>query len=166
MRRALAFQAIDQNGPEGVLRKKLIVAASRGGFYGPAAPAPNHWLALGPINAGARPGKSKGEATTGSATGPNNVEKLADRLVLAFSVRAQLPMPLQAPAQPASPQPLAGEAVNVTSVPALKLALQVEPQSIPVGALVALGAAGRPARHWLCAANRRRRCRPNDAGTL
>jgi hypothetical protein len=63
--------------------------------------------------------------------------KLAETLVLAFSVTAQaLAMPLQAPPQPARPQLVAGVAVKVTFVPALKLALQVEPQLIPDGELV------------------------------
>jgi hypothetical protein len=93
-------------------------------------------LGSGPISAGGRAGASLGEVMTGPATLPNNVEKLADTLVLAFSVTVQPPIPLQTPPQPANPQPLAGEAVRVTCVPAAKLVLQVEPQSIPEGALV------------------------------
>src|SRR5437588_9793627 len=53
-------------------------------------------------------------------------------------VRLQGPVPLQAPPQPWKLQPLAGVAVRVTGVPALKLALQLAPQSIPAGVLVSL----------------------------
>jgi hypothetical protein len=66
----------------------------------------------------------------------NRVVKLADTLVFAFIVTLQPPIPLHAPPQPERPQAMAGLAVNVTCVPAAKLALQVEPQSIPAGELV------------------------------
>ena len=65
--------------------------------------------------------------------------KLADTLVFAFNVRVQLAaIPLHAPPQPDNPHAVAGVAESVTSVPALKLALQVDPQSIPAGELVTL----------------------------
>jgi hypothetical protein len=67
------------------------------------------------------------------------VVKLADTLALPFSVRVQLlAIPLHAPPQPARPQAKAVPAVKVTWVPGAKLALQVEPQSIPEGELVTL----------------------------
>jgi hypothetical protein len=68
----------------------------------------------------------------------NRVIKLADTLVLAFSVTLQPPIPLHAPPQPERPQAAAGLAVKVTCVPGAKLTLQVEPQSIPAGELVTL----------------------------
>src|SRR5205807_7739400 len=55
-----------------------------------------------------------------------------------FIVTVQLPMPLHAPPQPERLQPTAEVAVRVTWVPALKLALQVEPQSIHARELVTL----------------------------
>jgi hypothetical protein len=57
-------------------------------------------------------------------------------LCAAFIVTTQLPTPLQAPPQPAKPQPFIGAAVKVTGVPTLKLALHVEGQVTPVGELV------------------------------
>ncbi len=48
----------------------------------------------------------------------------------------QLPVPVQAPLQPAKVLPVVGVAVSVTLVPLLNAALQVAPQSIPDGALV------------------------------
>jgi hypothetical protein len=45
----------------------------------------------------------------------------------------QVPVPVQAPLQPANVEPLAAEAVSVTEVPLAKLALHVLPQLIPVG---------------------------------
>jgi hypothetical protein len=63
-------------------------------------------------------------------------EKLALTLWSAFIVRLQVPVPLHAPPQPWKTQPLIGVALRVTAVPALKLALQVAPQSIPAGELV------------------------------
>jgi hypothetical protein len=57
--------------------------------------------------------------------------------VLAVSVTAQLSMPLHPPPDhPAKVEPLAAAAVSVTFVPDLKLAVQVEPQSMPEGLLV------------------------------
>ena len=54
----------------------------------------------------------------------------------AFMVTEQVPVPVQAPLQPANMEPEAGLAVRVTAVPVLKLALQVPGQSIPLGLLV------------------------------
>src|SRR2546425_11740468 len=53
-----------------------------------------------------------------------------------FMVREQLPVPVQAPLQPAKVDPEAGVAVRVTIVPLLKFALQVAGQLIPAGLLV------------------------------
>ena len=47
-------------------------------------------------------------------------------------------MPPHAPPQPRKSQPLTGAAFRMTWVPALKLALQVAPQSIPAGELLTL----------------------------
>jgi hypothetical protein len=48
----------------------------------------------------------------------------------------QVPVPLHAPDQPANVEPVAGVAVRVTAVPAVKLALHVWPQLIPAGVLL------------------------------
>ena len=56
-------------------------------------------------------------------------------LASAFIVTTQAPVPLHAPPQPVNFEPLAGVAVNVTCVPGVKAALQVEPQLIPEGEL-------------------------------
>jgi hypothetical protein len=52
------------------------------------------------------------------------------------TVKVQLPVPEQAPLQPANTEPPAGVAVRVTEVPVLKLAVQVGPQLMPAGALL------------------------------
>src|SRR3984957_16340247 len=54
----------------------------------------------------------------------------------ALIVTLQVPVPVQAPLQPANVEPAAALAVSVTTVPLLKLALQVPEQLIPVGLLV------------------------------
>src|SRR5450755_2440839 len=54
----------------------------------------------------------------------------------ALIVTLQVPVPVQAPLQPANVDPAATLAVSVTTVPLLKLALQVPGQLIPVGLLV------------------------------
>jgi hypothetical protein len=54
----------------------------------------------------------------------------------ALIVTLQVPVPVQAPLQPANVDPAAALAVSVTTVPLLKLALQMLPQLIPVGLLV------------------------------
>lgn len=53
-----------------------------------------------------------------------------------FIVTEQVPVPLQAPLQPANADPLAGTAVSVTGVPLAKSAVQVCVQLIPDGLLV------------------------------
>ena len=63
-------------------------------------------------------------------------ENIAETLCAAFIVTLQLPVPPQAPPQPAKLEPLAGVAVRLTCVPAAKLALHVVPQLIPAGALL------------------------------
>src|SRR5438067_6708936 len=88
------------------------------------------------MTGGGKTGISAGEVTTGAWAAVNRVVKLADTLVFAFIVRLQPPIPPQAPPQPARRQAAAGLALSVTCVPALKLALQVEPQSMPDGELV------------------------------
>ena len=62
--------------------------------------------------------------------------KLADVEVALVKDRLHVPVPEQAPDQPANTLPAAGVADNVTVVPLLKVAVQVEPQLIPAGLLV------------------------------
>jgi hypothetical protein len=91
------------------------------------------------MTAGGSAGISVGEVTTGVWAPANRVVKLADTLLRALIVTVQLfAIPLHAPPQPARPQAVAGVAVRVTCVPPLKVALQVEPQSMPDGELVTL----------------------------
>jgi hypothetical protein len=52
----------------------------------------------------------------------------------------QVPVPVQAPLQPANVEPVVAAAVRVTDVPLAKLALQVVPQFTPVGAEVTVPA--------------------------
>lgn len=59
--------------------------------------------------------------------------KFAVTLLLWLTVTVQLPVPVQAPLQPAKAERLAGVAFNVTTVPLLKEALQALPQLIPAG---------------------------------
>src|SRR5437867_7480032 len=62
--------------------------------------------------------------------------------VAAVRVTAQGPVPVQMPPlQPVKTDPVAGVAVSVTTVPLTKLAVQMEPQSIPPGVLVTAPAA-------------------------
>ena len=56
------------------------------------------------------------------------------------NVTLQVPVPVQAPDQPANVEPAFGAAVSVTMVPLVKLALHVAPQSIPAGLLVTVPA--------------------------
>ena len=53
----------------------------------------------------------------------------------AFIVTLQLPVPEQAPLQPAKLEPAPGAAVSVSTVPILKASVQSPPQSIPTGVL-------------------------------
>jgi hypothetical protein len=64
------------------------------------------------------------------------VAKVAVTLWFWLRVTLQLPVPLQAPLQPVKVEPLAGLALSATAVPAAKLALQADPQLIPLGLLV------------------------------
>src|SRR5437867_13316427 len=67
--------------------------------------------------------------------------RVAVTVVAAVSVRAQGPVPVQAPPlQPVKTDPTAGVAVSVTTVPLAKLAVQAVPQSMPVGVLVTVPA--------------------------
>jgi hypothetical protein len=55
-------------------------------------------------------------------------------VVLALTVKAQLPVPLQpAPLHPAKMEPVAAAALRAMLVPLAMLASQVAPQSIPAG---------------------------------
>jgi len=64
---------------------------------------------------------------------------LTEPLNVAVTLRAavsdvvQVPVPVQAPLQPANVEPLAAAAVSVTDVPLAKFALHVVPQLMPVG---------------------------------
>ena len=64
-------------------------------------------------------------------------EKLAftDRAWLRVTVQV-VAVPVHAPNQPPKVEPLAGVAVRVTTLPGVKVALQVAPQSMPSGELV------------------------------
>ena len=64
------------------------------------------------------------------------VPKLAVTLRALSMLTVQLLVPLQAPPQPANVLPDAGCVLNVTNVPATKLAEQVLPHSMPAGMLV------------------------------
>ena len=63
--------------------------------------------------------------------------------VTAVTVITQVPVPLHPPPlQPVNTEPGASVAISVTAVPLTKLAVQVAPQSIPVGLLVTVPAPG------------------------
>ena len=55
---------------------------------------------------------------------------------LAVRSTVHVPVPVQAPDQPANVEPEPGAAVKVTDVPLAKLALHVDPQLMPAGLLV------------------------------
>jgi hypothetical protein len=59
---------------------------------------------------------------------------------LLVNVTLQAPVPVQAPDQPANVDVAFEAAVSVTTVPLVKLALQVAPQLIPAGLLVTVPA--------------------------
>jgi len=61
------------------------------------------------------------------------VAKVAVTFRSAVMVTVQAPVPLQAPPQPVKVDPAGGVAARPTVAPAAKLALHVEPQSIPAG---------------------------------
>ena len=63
---------------------------------------------------------------------------VTDELAVRFTVH--VPVPVQAPDQPANVEPEVAAAVSVTCVPLAKLALQVAPQLIPEGLLVTVPA--------------------------
>ena len=58
---------------------------------------------------------------------------VAVTLFAADMLTVQVPVPAQAPLQPAKVLPVSGVALSVTVVPLLKLAAQVLPQSTPAG---------------------------------
>jgi hypothetical protein len=61
------------------------------------------------------------------------VAKVAVRLLLASTTRVQLPVPLHAPLHPVKVEPEVGVAERARLVPLAMLALQVLPQSTPLG---------------------------------
>ena len=72
-----------------------------------------------------------------NVTGLAQVVPVPEVLNVAVTARAaviastQLPVPVQAPLQPANVEPVAAAAVSVTDAPLAKLALQVAPQLMP-----------------------------------
>ena len=62
--------------------------------------------------------------------------KVADTVVFPFIVTLQAPVPLHPPAQPPNVEVDPGVPVSVTTVPAVNVATQVEPQLMPDGVLV------------------------------
>jgi hypothetical protein len=73
---------------------------------------------------------------TVTVNGKLTIPNVAMTEVLPFSVIAQPPVPVQAPLHPVKLLPVPGVAVSVTTVPPLKLAVQVPGQVIPPGLLV------------------------------
>jgi len=67
--------------------------------------------------------------------GPVVWAKFADTLCAWVIGTRQLPTPLQAPPQPVKANPASGTTVRLTTVTGVKLAVQVEPQLMPVGVL-------------------------------
>ena len=75
------------------------------------------------------------------ATGPGEtLLKVAVTVVAAFTVAAQVALPLHAPLHPAKIEPEAGLAVSVIGVPAATVFVQVVPHAIPAGELVTVPA--------------------------
>src|SRR5207253_2271241 len=74
-----------------------------------------------------------GESAT---TGPLLRLNVAVTDLAAVIVTEQVPVPTQAPLQPAKVEPAAAAAVRVTTVPLRKLAEHVVPQLMPAGLLV------------------------------
>lgn len=64
------------------------------------------------------------------------VSKVAVTALAAFMVTVQVPVPVQAPLQPAKLEPAAAVALRVTLVFSVKLEVQVLPQLIPAGVLL------------------------------
>src|SRR5512147_597337 len=62
---------------------------------------------------------------------PSGLMKVAVTLLLASMVTEQEAVPVQSPLHPAKVEPVAAVAVRVTTVPLVKAAEQVEPQSMP-----------------------------------
>ena len=62
--------------------------------------------------------------------------KLAVTVVAVLTVTAQVPVPEQAPLQPAKDEPAAGVAVRVMAVPGVTDCEQAVPQLMPAGLLV------------------------------
>ena len=62
--------------------------------------------------------------------------KVAVTAALPVKVTLQLPVPVQAPDQPANVEVAFGTAVSVTMVPLVKLALHIAPQLMPAGLLM------------------------------
>jgi len=63
---------------------------------------------------------------------------VAVTVLAAFIVTVQLPVPLQAPDQPAKKAPLVGVATSFTLVPELNDALHVPGQLMPAGVLITM----------------------------
>jgi hypothetical protein len=85
--------------------------------------------------------------TTVSVTGAG--AKVARTVVDVARVSEQDPVPAQpAPDQPMNTQPAAGVAVSDTAVPAVKLAAQLDPQSMPAGVLVTVPVPARVTVSW------------------
>src|ERR1700751_1267221 len=92
-----------EGGPAG----RLLLGAGGPG----SQPRPAHRRSgdhYGPMIGGGKPGRSVGKPTTGASTAMNNGMNVTDKLVSAFIVTVQPPIPPHAPPQPASPQARSG----------------------------------------------------------
>jgi hypothetical protein len=67
---------------------------------------------------------------------PEALLNVAVTELLAVKVKLHVPVPVQAPDQPANVEPEAAVAVSVTAVPLAKLAVHVVGQLMPAGLLV------------------------------